>query len=228
MPQRRRNLTAPQARLPFEWPAPDITDIGDFVRGKISCDDRDEINGTLPREIDRDKLWTELDPAIRETRSARQIVEALQSEIRELEFARRKLSPFVDTAALQPTQAHIAKLQEASRYYENLARQSDKIQRRFKRFRILRAYLTAGGMPTVSTPDNPDGVTQADKRGRGKPVGPLVEYLRTTLRIICNDDLKPEAVKSWLYRDYKEFFHYQVIGSLFRATGSLDVGSGKN
>jgi hypothetical protein len=57
----------------FEWPVPDATNIGAFQRGTISDRDRSAINRTLSREVDPEKLWAELEPVIRERRSARQI-----------------------------------------------------------------------------------------------------------------------------------------------------------
>jgi hypothetical protein len=206
--------------LPFEWPAPDVSDIGDFRHGTISSRDRDAINQTLPREIDREKLWSELEPTIKETRPARQIVEVLQLEIRELERAKQKLAPLINRAAADAVETRIAELREALRYYADLARQS-RAQARFKRFRILRAWRVAGGKPTINTPDDAEGVDQIQKRGRGTPSGPLVEYFRTALRIICGEDREPETVKSLLYRDYRQQFHFQMIGSSLGGAGGL-------
>jgi hypothetical protein len=195
--------------------------IGNYQRGSISEHDRAAIARTLPPELNREKLWAELEPVIKEVRSVQQIVETLQLEIRDLELAKARLAPFDDAAAPDSAyKQHVAELREAVRYYADLAARP-KIQKRFKRFRILRAWQAAGGSLTVSSPDNPDGVTKAQKRGRGKPGGPLIEYFRTALQIICGDELTPERVKSLLYRDYKKHLHFQSIGTSLKAAGTL-------
>jgi hypothetical protein len=211
----------------FEWPVPDVSMIGDYKRGNISHRDRDAINRTLSRKVDPKKLWAELEPVIRERRSARQIVDTLQIEIRELEFARRKLTQFIDDATIQRIEGHIAELRDAQRYYEGLAKRPRTLAR-FKRFRIFRAWQVAGGSLTVGSADNPQGITKAQRRGRGTPGGPLIEYFRTALRIICDEDLKPEAVKHLLYSDYRKHFHHQLIGASFKGVGSLNIDSGKS
>lgn len=216
--KRRRKRTAPQGS--FEWPVPDVTAIGDYLPGRISERDRATLNNTLPPKIDREKLWRELEPVIRETRSAKNIISVLKAEVEALESAQRKLAPYVEAAALQRVQARIAGLQDALRYYGNIAERR-KIQARFKRFRILRAWQAAGGRLTVETPDNPDGVTRAQRRGRGTPSGPLVQYFRTALRVICRKDLKPETVKSLLYRDYNEHSHFQMISASLAGSGKI-------
>lgn len=53
---------------------PDISQIGNYRRDTISDRDRAAINRTLPAEIDREKLWVQLEPVIRETRSPKEIV----------------------------------------------------------------------------------------------------------------------------------------------------------
>jgi hypothetical protein len=208
----------------FERPVPDATNIGAFQRGTISDRDRSDINRTLPPGVDREKVWAELEPMIKETRSPQQIVEALKIEIRELESAKRKVTQFIDGAAIQRIQAHIAELRGAQHYYEDLAKRP-RTQARFKRFRIFRAWSAAGGRMTVSSPDNPDGTTRAERRGRGTPGGKLIEYFRVALRIICGDDLTPEAVKSLLYCDYKKYFHFQLIGACLQGVGSLNINT---
>jgi hypothetical protein len=191
---------------------PDVSSIGDFERGTISNRGRAAINRTLPLEVDQERLWAELDPVIRETRSTQQMVEALQNEIQELESAKQKLAQFIDSVTTQRIQTRIAELQDALRYYRNLAEHRN-LEARFKRFRILRAWQAAGGRMTISSPDNLDRMTRTDRRGKGTPGGPLVEYFRTSLLIVCGDDLKPETVKSLLYRDYKKHFHHQRISA---------------
>ena len=202
---------APQGGLLFEWPVPDVSGVGDHQPGEISAADRAAINDTLPPELDREKLWAYLEPVIKETRSLRQIIDDLKSIIRTLEISTRILTQLEDQACAQRVQVHLPWLRDAMRYHEKLIKRPQAGQR-LKKFRIMRAWLASGGKPTVRTPDDPDG-EQGDRRGRGRPSGPLVRYFRTALKIICGEDRTPEAAKVFLYRNYKRHFHVQYIQS---------------
>ena len=167
--KRRRKRTAPQGS--FEWPVPDVTAIGDYLPGRISERDRATLNNTLPPKIDREKLWRELEPVIRETRSAKNIISVLKAEVEALESAQRKLAPYVEAAALQRVQARIAGLQDALRYYGNIAERR-KIQADLRDFASCvpgkrRAAGSRSRRPTIRTASpersEEDGARQADR-----------------------------------------------------------------
>ena len=211
--QKRATL---QKSLLFEWPVPDVSDIGNFQRGTISKSDRELINRTLPRNnFDREKLWTHLDPVIRENRSPNEIVGALQSALHALETSVLIAAKRGDALAAQPLRAHIVIMRDALRYYKQLTNRR-QARERLRTFRILRAWHEAsGGKPlTISTPDNPER-KEGERRGRGDPSGPLVEYLQTTFRIILGKHLGSEGAKRVLYRRYRQHRHFQYIGALF-------------
>jgi hypothetical protein len=160
---------ARQGDLLFEWPVPDVSGIGHHQPREISAADRAAINRTLPTDLDQKELWAHLEPVIKETRSPRQIIDALKSTIQTLEISARTLIQLGDQASAQGVRGHLPGLQDAVRYYEELIKrpQADK---RLKKYRIMRAWLAAGGKPTVRTPDDPDR-EQGDRRGRGRPSG---------------------------------------------------------
>jgi hypothetical protein len=154
MPQRRRSRTAPQSSWQFEIPVPDISQIGNYRRDTISDRDRAAINRTLPAEIDREKLWVQLEPVIRETRSPKEIVAVLESTNCALMDSIRTLNARNDRVTAQSVQRHLTVLEEAQRYYSQLVRRQ-QAGPRLRKFRIMRAWVEAGGQPTVATPDDP-------------------------------------------------------------------------
>ncbi len=215
--KRRRNRPAPKAPLEFEWPVPDVRNIGDHSRGAISNRDKAAINMILQPEIDQEKLWTLLLPVIEETRSPKEIVKALESAIYALEISAQIVISRNDSATAQAVQKHATELREHLRYYAQLMRRRQSGPR-LKKIRILRAWLVAGGEPTIVTPDDPDRLEGA-RRGRGKPSGPLIKYLQTAFRIICNETRSPHGVKWFFYKNYRKHFHLQYIGSAFSGSG---------
>lgn len=218
MPQRRRSRTAPQSSWQFEIPVPDISQIGNYRRDTISDRDRAAINRTLPAEIDREKLWVQLEPVIRETRSPKEIVAVLESTNCALKDSIRTLNARNDRVTAQSVQRHLTVLEEALRYYSQLLRRQ-QAGPRLRKFRIMRAWVEAGGRPTVATPDDPERM-EGERRGTGEPSGPLVDYLQTAFRIICGEHLTPYGVKWFLYETYLKHFRFQYAGS------ELSVSSG--
>jgi hypothetical protein len=197
---------------PFEWPVPDVSTVGNHQRRIISDSERVAINQTLPPEINREKLWTSLEPLIRETRTPKQIVNDLEARISALEMAETTVTACGDHATAQSLLTHIARLRNDCRYYKDLTQRPRNWQR-LKTFGIARAWLIAGGKLTIGTPDDPERM-EGERRGTGKPTGPLINYFQTAYFIICGKRLTPEGVKKFLYSNYRQHFHFQYIGAV--------------
>jgi hypothetical protein len=225
--KRRRNRAASQARWEFELPVPDVSHIGNYQRGVISDRDRATINRTLPPEIDREKLWAQLQPVIRETRSLEAIVAALESTIRALQISVRTLSERNDGTTALAVQVHVTELREALRYYKQLRRRP-RARERLSKIRVLRAWVAASGKkPTISTPDNADR-EEGERRGRGTPGGQVIDYLQAAFPIICNSRLSPEGIKKFLYRNYYAHSYFQYAHARLSGSSALVERSGQS
>jgi hypothetical protein len=193
---------------------PDVSGIGDHRPREISAADRAAVNDTLPRELDREKLWAYLEPMIKETRSLRKIIDDLNSTIQTLEISTRILTQLEDQVCAQRVQVHLPRLRDALRYHKELIKRR-QAEQRWKKFRITRAWLVSGGKLTVKTPDNPEG-EHGERRGRGTPSGAFAAH-----RIICGKDCTPETVKAFVYRNFKDHSHIQLISAHLQGSSDL-------
>jgi hypothetical protein len=192
-------------------PAGHNSNIGVYRRGEISWRDRAAIERTLPPEIDRQKLWAELNPIIVETRTPKEIVKELESAIHTFENSIRTLTELNDSETAQSVGRHVTKLRKALRYYTQPAKRR-QAGPRLRKFRILRAWLNAGGQPTIVTPDDPDRM-EGERRGRGEPRGPLVKFMQIAFRIICNETLTSHGVRWFLYKNYRKHLHFEYASA---------------